>query len=427
MTLYRSPVDGAVLQPAGPHALAGRCRRWPVVDGIPYLRTGRDALADAALAHLDAGRQEQALALLLADQDDWWSGPVPQPDALATLIAQRQTLSLREAMRLLQWGRVGDYFAHRWTDPTFLAGLALVEAHWTAPRSAFELACGIGHHLRALAQQGVAVTGGDVVFAKLWVARHWVVPQARLVCFDAGGPWPLQASRFELACCHDAFYFLAPKQHVLDSLRGLSDGAVLIGHIHNRDWPNLSAGAAMRAAELAAMAPDGVLFDDAELTAALIERRAPQATGATVRTPRRHLRQDLVAGCQLGDGVCLGSRRQGQHDAPMHDVDIAVERAGVGAEDRDHFALNLQLRTRTGMTGDAAQGVARRDPVMVGGARLVGAARHVGYVLYGARRVTRGGTLCRGERRRGSRPRSHRRCGKRGCGRHVYRQRSVAR
>ncbi len=277
MTLYRSPVDGAVLQPAGPHALAGRCRRWPVVDGIPYLRTGRDQLADAALAHLDAGRQEQALALLLADQDDWWSGPVPQPDALTTLIAQRQTLSLREAMRLLQWGRVGDYFAHRWTDPTFLAGLALVEAHWTAPRSAFELACGIGHHLRALAQQGVAVTGGDVVFAKLWVARHWVVPQARLVCFDAGGPWPLQTGRFELACCHDAFYFLAPKQHVLDSLRGLSDGAVLIGHIHNRDWPNLSAGAAMRAAELAAMAPDGVLFDDAELTAALIERRAPHA------------------------------------------------------------------------------------------------------------------------------------------------------
>ncbi|MBC7432001.1 MAG: methyltransferase type 11, partial [Rubritepida sp.] len=42
-------------------------RRWPAPDGIAFLRIGREALADAALARLDAGDRTGALVLLLAD------------------------------------------------------------------------------------------------------------------------------------------------------------------------------------------------------------------------------------------------------------------------------------------------------------------------------------------------------------------------
>ena len=257
--------------------------RWPAPDGIPYLRSGRRALAEAALARLDAGDREGALVLLLADQDDWWRGPVAEPKALRQLVREAATLSLREAMRLLAWGPVADYFAHRWSDPTFLAGLALVEAHWTAPRQAFELACGIGHHLRELSRRGVAVTGADVVFAKLWVARHWVAPEARLLCLDAAQPWPI-ADRFDLVACHDAFYFLEPKPQILACLRTLRDparGLLAIGHVHNSDWNNLSAGAAIPATRMAALFPDGLLYDDAELTRALAEDRAPRPAPAS--------------------------------------------------------------------------------------------------------------------------------------------------
>ena len=45
--------------------------------------------------------------------------------------------------------------------------------------------------------------------------------------------------------------------------------------MHNRDWPNLSAGSAVTAAEMQAMFPDAHLYDDAELTRALAEGRAP--------------------------------------------------------------------------------------------------------------------------------------------------------
>jgi SAM-dependent methyltransferase len=257
-------------------------QRWPAPDGIPFLRAGRKALAVEALARLDGGDREGALVLLLADQDDWWRGPVAEPAALSELVRNRDGFTLREAMDLLAWGPVGLYFAHRWSDPTFLAGLALVEAHWTAPRSAFELACGIGHHLRELARRGIASTGADVVFAKLWVARHWVCPEARLLCLDAAQDWPI-AERFDLVACHDAFYFLEPKAEILGRLRALLDprrGLLAVGHVHNRDWGNLSAGAAVTAAEMAALFPDALLYDDAELTRALAEARIPRPAPA---------------------------------------------------------------------------------------------------------------------------------------------------
>ena len=268
------------MTPDGPHSVRDASgRRWPVIDGIAFARASRPALADEALGRLDQGDREGALVALLADQDDWWRGPVADAASLRALVRDRERLTLREAMAHLAWGPVGDYFAHRWSDPTFLAGLALMEAHWTAPARAFELACGIGQYLRALSQRGVAVAGADVVFAKLWVARHWVAPGAELVCLDAAVmPWPVDdGRRFDLVACHDAFYFLEPKGEILARLRGLAGDAgwLAIGHVHNREWPNLSAGAAVTAEEIAALFPDGIVYDDAELTRAAVERRVP--------------------------------------------------------------------------------------------------------------------------------------------------------
>jgi SAM-dependent methyltransferase len=178
----------------------------------------------------------------------------------------------------LGWGRVGDYFLHRWSDPTFVAGLGLLEAHWNTPKCVFELACGIGHYLRELQLRGFLVSGGDVVFAKLWVARHWVLgPKAQLVCFDAAAGWVIEGAPVDLVMCHDAFYFLEPKDEILACLRKTAgeDGWLAVGHIHNRDNPGFSAGKAVTAEEIDELFPDGLVYDDAELTRAVIETRAP--------------------------------------------------------------------------------------------------------------------------------------------------------
>ena len=276
-----SPLTGASLRPAGPNLLVEPDgRRWPVLDGIAFLRIGREELIARALAQIDAGACEAALATLLADQDDWWNGPKPDERDLVAVLAGREMLSLRTAMDRLCYGRVGDYFAHRWSDPTFLAGLALLEAYWKPTATAFELACGIGHYLRELMRRGVAATGVDVVFSKLWLARHWVLgPEARLICCDATAPWPLADETFDLVFCHDAFYFLAPKEVILARLRALAapTGRLALSHVHNAEANNMSAGQAVMAVDMAAYFPNGTFYDDAELTRSLIEARAPHA------------------------------------------------------------------------------------------------------------------------------------------------------
>lgn len=251
-----------------------------MVDGIAYLRGGSQDRAREALALLDRGQRTEALILLLAEQDRWWDGPLPDTAALHRLVAARDRLSLREAMALLSYGRVGDYFAHRWSDPTFVAGLALMDACWPHPRSAFELGCGIGHYLRELRRIGVAATGADIVFSKLWLARHWVVgSDVALICMDAALPFAVTGP-FDLALCHDAFYFFEDKGRVAHALRALAS-QLLLAHIHNSDAANLSSAAAIDAAELARLFPDAALFADEELTRAAVAGDAPRPLDGT--------------------------------------------------------------------------------------------------------------------------------------------------
>ncbi len=278
--ILRSPLTGALLAADTPHSIAAPGERWPVVDGIAYLRVGRESLVTAALAHLDGGRSADALTALLADQDDWWTGAPADPGDLRRLVQDRDTLSLRQAMALLGMGPVADYFAYRWADPTYLAGLALLQAHWRQPATAFELACGIGHYLRELTRHGVACTGADVVFAKCWLARHFVAPDADYVVFDAGAAWPLDEARFDLVMCHDAFYFLPGQAKVAAALRArLAAGSVLaVSHLHNAGYHGGAKGPARPAAEWAALFPAATVYDERDLLGSLL--------GATTPAPR---------------------------------------------------------------------------------------------------------------------------------------------
>lgn len=271
-----SPVTGRPLLADGSHSIAAGGERWPVLEGIPFLRADRRALADAALAALDGGDAVSALVLLLGDQDNWARTPPPSEDARRAVVRDAATLTFREAMDRLAFGAVGTYFAHRWSDPTFLSGLALAEAHWDAPAQVFELACGAGHYLREFARVALSVGGADIVFAKLWLARRYVAPTAHLVCFDAAVPWPLADGAADLVFCHDAFYFLPEKPHVAaEMLRVAGAGRVLVGHAHNALVDNLSSGDPLAPAEYAALFGAPLLYDDRELTAALVEGRAP--------------------------------------------------------------------------------------------------------------------------------------------------------
>ena len=295
-----SPVSGAALRQDTPHSLAAEGRpgeRWPVVEAVPFLRADRVDLAHETLARLDAGDAAGALVLLLADQDNWARTPPPPEEDRARLARDVDALGFRDACDLLGFGPVGTYFAHRWTDPTFLSGLALAEAYWPGPEPVFELACGPGHFLAAFARAGAPAAGGDLVFSKLWLARRYLAPGARLVCFDAGAPWPLRDGAFPTVFCHDALYFLPEKAHVAREALRVA-GRVLVGHAHNRLVDNLSAGDPLAPGEYAALFGEAALYDDRELTAALVGSRAPVASApeALALAPAVALAAGLAAG-----------------------------------------------------------------------------------------------------------------------------------
>lgn len=277
---YRSPVTGRPLVADTSHSLAAPGERWPVVDGIPYLRTDSEGLVAVALDHLDAGCPDDALVALLTDQDAWWTGPATDLGELKQLVCERDTLTLRAAMGLLRMGPVADYFAHRWSDPTYLAGLALVEAHWCKPATGFELACGIGHYLRELTARGVACVGADVVFSKCWLAKYWVAPAAEYVVFDAAALWPVETQKFDFVACHDAFYFLPDQPRIAGLLReAIAPGGVLaVSHLHNAAVSGGAMGPARSSSEWAALFPDAVVYDERELRRALLTTDAPAAT-----------------------------------------------------------------------------------------------------------------------------------------------------
>ncbi len=275
--ILRSPITGAVLSPQG-HALVAGGERWPVIDGIAFLRQDRRELADEALRHLDLGDAETACVCLLEDQDGWAGTPPPSGQARREAVRRSGELTFREAMDLLAFGPVATYFAHRWSDPTFLSGLALAQA-FAAYAGArpdhilLEVACGAGHYLREFGPQAV---GGDLVFAKLWLARHFVAPGASLVCFDAAKAWPFADKFADTVFCHDAFYFLPDKPHVAAEMQRVGRRA-LVGHMHNALVDNLSAGAPLAPGAYADLFAGCSMFDDRELTAALIEQRVPEA------------------------------------------------------------------------------------------------------------------------------------------------------
>ncbi|RKN47933.1 class I SAM-dependent methyltransferase [Micromonospora endolithica] len=276
-------------------------RRWPVVETIPWLRPDRDDLRERAVAALDAGDPDQAAVVLLADADDWWDG---EPPAAAQLRAALRATSLREAVDLLRLGRVGVYFLHRWSDPSWLAALSLTAAHPPNGRPVVDLACGAGHLLRHLVAHGQAeATGVDVVFAKLWLARRFVLPPGApvaLVCADLTAAWPLPPSAAPRhVACHDALYFLPDKAAVVAAALACAGpgGAVLLGHLHNARHPSGTAGLPLPPEGWTALLPGADAYAEEELTVAAVAGRLPAAAdpAALARTEAVGLARDAAA------------------------------------------------------------------------------------------------------------------------------------
>ncbi|MBC7798518.1 MAG: class I SAM-dependent methyltransferase [Pyrinomonadaceae bacterium] len=283
--ILQNPISGAILKRDSPHSLSDGEMRFPIVDEIPFLRIGREDLTRETLRALDLNDEKAALVLLLRDRDDWAKGEPANENDLRQLVENVDDINLREAMKLLNYGAVADYFAFRWSDPTFLSGLALLQSLIQSSKfdvqagsenHVLEICCGIGHYLREFSLRGISAVGVDVVFSKLWLARKFVSPEISLVCCDVNFGLPFQNDSFETFFCHDAFYFLPDKQLVIDEAKRVTTHSITIGHAHNAEVDNFSSGEPLTVHEYAKFLDDAIFYDDYELTQSVIENRTPQ-------------------------------------------------------------------------------------------------------------------------------------------------------
>ena len=275
-----SPHNGRPLAEDAPNLLSDGELRWPVIDGIAYLRP-RHELREAAVALLEEEKETEALAVLLQDQDPF--APIPPPDkvTLRKLISD-DSINLRDAMGMLNYGPVADYFAYRWATPTYLSGLALLQRMGHAERPVVEVACGMGHFLSTLEANGATTVGLDLVFSKLWLARRYLSIKGDLVCGDIEQVAPLTVGQPASVFCHDAFYFFEHKSEILNRLRQLAGGGpVAVGHVHTNAVDHNVAGYPKSVAEYQRMATnDASFFDDNQLAKMWLDPDQPpsQAT-----------------------------------------------------------------------------------------------------------------------------------------------------
>ena len=222
--------------------LGCQCCLFPVVDGIPVMHLQPNA--NAARAHIEAGRPELALRAMVGLETD---AEAERFEAAAA----KPSSTYREIVEALGPNFEGGYFLYRFTDPTFIVAQAVVRAvagtvlH--GRRRAIDVCGGSGHLTRSLMDlSSPPPVLADLYFAKVWLGRRFTAPGCEPVCCDGNGSFPFARASFAYAMCSDAFMFIWTKRlfvsemwRLVDGPHGDADaaqepGAVVIGHTHNQ-------------------------------------------------------------------------------------------------------------------------------------------------------------------------------------------------
>jgi uncharacterized protein YbaR (Trm112 family)/SAM-dependent methyltransferase len=216
------------------------CATYPVIDGIPVLLAGYGG--DGIFQRMLANEPEQALCGMLDLEEE-------RRATFKRLLARSPPLNYREWVNFFAPGSEGPYFIHRFANPTYLVGEAVLRAIGDGrvpSRPMIDLCGGAGHLARVL---GRLAGDGEVVltesnFWKLWLARRIVAPHCIPVCCNAEAPLPFRRGSFSLAFCSDAFHYIWSKRmFACEMVRVIGvDGVIVLNHLHNSLRENFSAG-----------------------------------------------------------------------------------------------------------------------------------------------------------------------------------------
>lgn len=249
------------------------CGRYPLVAGIPIFKkglvgSGGEMVEDIA-AMIEAGNYMEALLAVLRPP------PPPSPSLapawiqnlpalkgiwrLKHFVHQRQARGwhvqaaaiLLEAVHRRTACDLFDfyfrrsavktehynYFAYRFGQPRHLVALSLASIIREPSHPILDLACGFGHITRSLAAQAglQPVIGLDTLFFSLYIAKHWMAPQATYICGDADMSLPFTDKLFSAVFCSDALHYFVNKACCVRELKRIihGDGSIVFASVRN--------------------------------------------------------------------------------------------------------------------------------------------------------------------------------------------------
>jgi uncharacterized protein YbaR (Trm112 family)/SAM-dependent methyltransferase len=218
-----------------------RCCAYPVIDGIPFIQTG--PRAQAALRLLGSGQGRQALITMLGADS-------VAADSLTPLLDDDPSFTFRAALEMLCKDAEASYLLYRFSDPTYLASKAWLQAVgqnaacWAT--RALDVGGGAGHLTRTLCamSRGRDVVLADIAFWKIWLAKRFIAPCCQPVCCDANQPLPFARAAFSFVFSSDAFHYVWTRRLLaFEMMRLVADGgAIVLAHLHNLLVENPSSG-----------------------------------------------------------------------------------------------------------------------------------------------------------------------------------------
>lgn len=223
--------------------LSCQCCAFPIVAGIPVMIASETTRT--AIRHMERGEGEAAVLIMLGLSD------APQrAEAFRALIRDEAAATYSRAIEILSPDAEGQYFVYRFSDPTFLIASAVVRALGQHPGvgtgRVLDICGGSGHLTRVMATLTAPgqTTLVDVSFWKLWLARHFTVPDCTAVCCDANQPLPFAHESFALVVCSDAFPYIWHKRLMAEEMVRLAGpaGIVALPHLHSSLGYNVTAG-----------------------------------------------------------------------------------------------------------------------------------------------------------------------------------------
>jgi len=285
LQLLRCPFCAGSFEFSEPEGSAGEsaygiltchCDQYPVVGGIPVLKKDPTGPLADVVALIKSGRQLEALLALISpaspDLAPRWLHALPlisRVRILRRLAHRREFSKWRELATSLLSNRDGsatacdlidmyyraekvrNYFGYRFSCGRYLEGLsfaASLTSHRTKPL--LDLGCGCGHNLWGLLQQTNTrpVIGLDNAFFSLYVAKHWIAPQAQYVCSEGDAALPFPDGAFSAAFSSDALHYFVNKITAIRELKRLTrdDGIIVLYWLRNALSKFAYAGSPLR-------------------------------------------------------------------------------------------------------------------------------------------------------------------------------------